>query len=186
MLTFNFNPFPILETDRLLLRPLELKDARTLHELRNIDIVMQYIMRPRSKTVQESEAYIQRSMDMVAANEAITWAIGLKDNPDHLIGTMGYYRTQFENFRSEMGYLLHPVYWRKGLMSEAIQVTLDFGFNPLGFHSVEACIDPNNIASREVLKKNGFVKEAYFKENYYYEGQFYDTEVYSILRSASS
>lgn len=48
-------------------------------------------------------------------------------------------------------------------------------------HSIEAHIDPRNIASATLLKKGGFVQEALFKENCFYNDQFSDTAVYSIL-----
>jgi [ribosomal protein S5]-alanine N-acetyltransferase len=66
-------------------------------------------------------------------------------------------------------------------MHEAIQAAMGFGFKSLGLHSIEACIHPENIGSREILKKNGFVKEAYFREDIYYEGEFMDTEIYGLL-----
>jgi ribosomal-protein-alanine N-acetyltransferase len=48
-------------------------------------------------------------------------------------------------------------------------------------HSVEANVNPGNIASASLLKKHGFVKEAYFKENYFFNGNFHDSEIYSLL-----
>jgi ribosomal-protein-alanine N-acetyltransferase len=50
-------------------------------------------------------------------------------------------------------------------------------------HSIEAHVNPNNIASIKLLEKNGFIREAYFKEDYFYDGKFLDTAVYSLLTS---
>ena len=66
-------------------------------------------------------------------------------------------------------------------MSEAIGATVDHAFGVLGFHSIEAIIDPANLASRRVLEKNGFEREAWFKEDFFWNGRFHDTQVYSIL-----
>jgi ribosomal-protein-alanine N-acetyltransferase len=98
-----------------------------------------------------------------------------------LIGTIGFYRNNLNNHRGEVGYMLEQKYWRNGYMNEALCRILDFGFYDLKFHSIEACINPDNDASRAILLKNNFVKEAYFKENFYYDGKFTDTEVYSLL-----
>ncbi len=73
-------------------------------------------------------------------------------------------------------------YSGKGFVTEAIDVILDYGFNDLKLHSIEAIIDPDNIASEKVLIKSGFVKEAHILENEYFEGKFWDTVIYSILR----
>jgi ribosomal-protein-alanine N-acetyltransferase len=67
-------------------------------------------------------------------------------------------------------------------MSEAIKAVLEYGFEQMGLHSVEAIIDPKNIASERVLQKNGFVKEAHILENEFWDGKFLDTAIYSLLR----
>ena len=68
-------------------------------------------------------------------------------------------------------------------MQEAIEPVIDWGFNTIQLHSIEATVNPDNIASKNILLKNGFVQEAYFKENFYYEGQFLDTVIFSLLKS---
>jgi ribosomal-protein-alanine N-acetyltransferase len=58
---------------------------------------------------------------------------------------------------------------------------LDYGFNIMNLHSVEANVNPDNLASIKLLANNGFKREAYFKENYFYNGKFLDTMIYSLL-----
>jgi len=186
MLRFNFNPFPTLETDRLILRRLVKADAPNLFRLRNDNNVMQYIDRPRQKEIEETELFIENIDGLIDQNSDINWAIALKDNLNEMIGTIGYYRNQMANYRGEVGYMLDSTFWRKGVMHEALQRVVKYGFEysegkGIGFHSIEACIHPENDASRLLLLKNNFVKEAYFKENYFFDGQFKDTEVYSCL-----
>jgi len=66
-------------------------------------------------------------------------------------------------------------------MKETIIKTLEYGFSALGLHTVEARINPHNIASAALLESTGFVREAYFKEDFFHRGQFEDTAVYSRL-----
>ena len=66
-------------------------------------------------------------------------------------------------------------------ISEAINEVVNYGFEVMQLHSIEAIIDPENFASEKVLQKNGFVKEAHLKENEFYDGRFLDTVIYSIL-----
>jgi [ribosomal protein S5]-alanine N-acetyltransferase len=180
-LLFNFTPFPNLETERLLLKRLVKSDAPILWRLRNSEAVMQYIDRPRQKDIKETELFIKHIDGRINANTDINWGIFLKSNPNDLIGTIGYYRNQPENHRGEIGYMLDSNHWRKGIMTEAMRKVIDYGFNEIKFHTIEACINPDNIASREILLKNGFVKEAYYKENYLYKGKFMDSEVYTLF-----
>lgn len=183
MLNFQFDPFPEMQTERLLLRRMTVNDAPVLWRLRNTEAVMQYIDRPRQKDMEETEAFIRMVDGLIDSNRDINWAIAWKHNPEHMLGTIGYYRTVHEHDRGEIGYMLDPACWRKGIMQEAMQRILSFGFDTLGFHSIAATINPDNDASRQILLKNGFRKEGYFREDYYHQGQFKDTEVYGLLVS---
>jgi len=89
---------------------------------------------------------------------------------------------QPHNYRSEIGYMLHPDYWGKGMMKEVLFKTIEFGFTSLGLHSIEARTDADNRASSVLLEKTGFVKEGYLKENNYFQGKFTDTIIYSRLQ----
>lgn len=63
---------------------------------------------------------------------------------------------------------------------------VQFGFETLKLHSLEAQLDPKNAASIRLLEKHHFRREDYFRENYYFQQQFLDTVVYSLLASATS
>ena len=78
--------------------------------------------------------------------------------------------------------MILPQYNGRGITTEAVKVALEYGFNQLQLHSIEAIIDPENSASEKVLQKNGFVKEAHILENEFYEGKFLDTVIYSLLK----
>jgi [ribosomal protein S5]-alanine N-acetyltransferase len=78
--------------------------------------------------------------------------------------------------------MLSPAYWRNGIMKEALMDVIEFGFNKLGLHSIEAHINPENEASAAILTSTGFVKEAHFKEDFLFNGIFRDTAIYSRLR----
>lgn len=180
MLDINFTPFPNLETERLYLRRVKKEDVNEIFALRSDKETMKYIPRPLVKTIEDAMAHIAMIDEKIENNEGINWAITLKNNPK-LIGIIGHYRIKPENFRAEIGYMLHPAHHGKGIIAEAIKETVKYGFEIMGLHSIEAIIDPGNFASEKVLQKSGFVKEAHLKENEYYEGRFLDTVIYSIL-----
>jgi [ribosomal protein S5]-alanine N-acetyltransferase len=180
MLTVDFNPFPKLTTERLVLRPVSHEDADAVFSLRSDSRVMEYLDRPLAKTIEDAHELIGRIEQALKHNEGITWAITLKTDPK-LIGTIGFWQITKEHFRAEIGYLLHPDWQGKGLMQEAISKVIDYGFNNLRLHSVEANVNPGNQASIRLLERNHFTREAHFKENYYYNGKFLDTVIYSRL-----
>lgn len=181
MLSLNFKPFPNLVSERLTFRQLTTKDAKAVLELRSNPETMKYIPRPLLTNIEEALLHINMISDKIEANIDINWAVTEK-NSDNCIGIMGFYRTKPENYRTELGYMILPQYHNKGYVSEAVNTLLDFAFNILNFHSVEAIIDPKNIPSEKVLLKNGFVKEAHLVENEFYNGQFIDTVIYSLLK----
>lgn len=183
MLAPNFTPFPTLTTQHLLLRKITIDDAPELFVMRTDERVMKYIDRPRPKSIDDTFNFIKTITDAQNKNELITWGIVLKDKPK-LIGTVCYMNFKKEHYRAEFGYALHPDYWRKGIMHEVAETVLDFGFNVINLHSIEANINPDNIGSQKVLEKSGFVREAYFKENFFWEGKFLDSAIYSLLSPA--
>jgi ribosomal-protein-alanine N-acetyltransferase len=182
MLTINFNPFPQLKSDLLLLRRITTGDAAQILALRGNPETMKYITRPLLTSHHEVLEFIKTRVDtLVESNHGIDWAVTLNGNPQ-MIGTAGIYHIQPENFRAEIGYMLLPEYQNKGIITETIKLMLDYAFHQLQMHSVQAVIDPANIASERVLQKNGFAKEAHLIENEYHNGVFYDSVIYSLLK----
>ena len=181
MLQLNFNPFPLLESERLLFRKLTDADAPEILALRGKPETMRFIPRPLLTDIGSALAHIKTINDKIEENLDINWAVTEKDN-DKCIGIMGFYRTEPEHFRTEIGYIILPQYWGKGYVTEAVQTLLDFAFNSLNLHSVGAVIDSRHKASERVLQKNGFTKEAHFVENFYYNNEFTDTVIYSLLK----
>lgn len=181
MLHLNFQPFPVLETKRLLLRQTVMSDAVALQKLRSNPQAMQYINRPLTKTLEDAEKWIGVVLDALAAGTGINWCICLQHQPATHVGNIGIWRIDKENQRGEIGYMLEPSLHGQGFMYEAIQPVLHYGFTVMKLHSIEAQIDPENKASAALLKKAGFTQEAYFKENCFFNGRFSDTAVFSLL-----
>lgn len=182
MLNFNFTPFPVIETERLILKRITNDDVNEVFELRSNPETMRYIPRPLVKTTEDALEHIAMIEEKIVANTGINWGISLKG--DHkVLGIIGYYRLQPENYRAEIGYMLLPEFHGKGIITEAVKRLISYGFNELKLHSIEAVIDPENSASERVLEKCGFVKEAHLKEAEFYDGLFLDKVIYSLLTS---
>jgi ribosomal-protein-alanine N-acetyltransferase len=155
-------------------------DAEDLFFLRSNNEVMRYIDRPIAKSISDVSAYIDGIDSQINKNQAINWGITIRGD-NRLIGTICLWQFELENFRCEVGYLLHPGFYRKRIMTEATKAVIKYGFTTLKFHSVTANVNPQNEASKMLLKSLGFELEAYFRENYYYNGKFLDTEIYCLL-----
>ncbi len=180
MLSLNFKPFPLLDTERLYLREITLNDVPEVFKLRSSEKVMQFIDRPIATKPEDAAELINKIIFSLKENEGITWGITLKSNLK-LIGTIGFWKIEKEHYRAEIGYALHPDFHRKGIMQEAMSTVLEHGFKKMNLHSVEANINPENEVSKKLLAKNNFVQEAYFKENYFSNGKFLDSAIYSLI-----
>ncbi len=180
MLNFNFLPFPVLQTDRLILDRAVDSDAMELYLLRSNDAVMKYVERPRPADEHDARELNRSMNEKINQHEAVAWAIRLKGNPK-LIGVIGYWRTKPEHHRAEVGYMLMPEYWAQGYTYEALMAVLDYGFNTMNLHSIEADINPDNVASGNLLRKCGFQSEAYFRENFFWKDRYYDSEIFGLL-----
>lgn len=181
MLEFNFTPFPVITTDRLLLRPTTPADVEMVFFLRSDAGVLEYIDREPAPTHEEALEFIKLITGNTSDNTGITWAICLSEAPAEMIGQVCFWRLDKQNHRAEIGYVLHPAYQGKGIMREAAAAVIKYGFTDMKLHSIEANINPGNLASKKLLEHNGFIREAYFRENYYFNGKFIDSEIYSLL-----
>ena len=181
MLTLQFTTFPALETERLVLREHHLSDAEALFAMRTNEKIMKYIDRERPQNVEAVRAVITRFNEGFEEGYNLAWVIALKENPAQMIGTIGYWQTDYANHRAEIGYMLHPDFWRKGMISEALKKTISFGFENMNLHTIKANINTGNDASRQMLLKHGFSKEALFRQDYYFKGKFLDSEIYGLI-----
>ncbi|WP_345991088.1 GNAT family N-acetyltransferase [Chryseobacterium sp. Chry.R1] len=173
--------FPILETDRLILRQLTRNDAKDLFEYFSLDIVMEYYDLATFTELEEAEKLIDTFNNDFENNKGFRWAIELKGE-NKVIGTCGYHNWFHEHFKAEIGYELHPEYWQKAYMKEAVQPILSFGFEKMNLHRIEAFIDPANISSEKLLFSAGFQKEGTMRDFFFEKGKFVDATIFGLLK----
>lgn len=89
----------------------------------------------------------------------------------------------FTNKNGEIGYIVNPDYWGKGLATDVANLLIDFGFSELKLHRIYATCDPRNIGSSKVLEKVGMTKEGRIRENLLIKGGWRDSLLYSILEN---
>lgn len=158
MLNNSFHPFPVLQTGRLLLRQLNLKDDNEIFTLRSDKEVNRYIDRAPCDTIEDARNFIYKIEEVVRLNKGIYWALNLIGN-DKLIGTISLYGFSEKNDAAEIGYELLPAYQRQGIMQEALFEVIAFGFGVIGLKSIVANTHPANESSTKLLMKFNFKKQ---------------------------
>lgn len=174
-----------LHTEELLFRPIQVQDAAALFPIRAHPLVHQHIERPPAQSLSDVEAFLQRATREMAERNWLLWAICLKKG-GNLIGSIGFWRIEWENRRAEIGYELHPDHWGKRYATAAVKTVSAYGLSQVGFHSIVATVNPTNLGSIKVLENCGYLREGYFRENVFHRGQFWDTAVYTLLERGES
>ncbi|MFO0758969.1 MAG: GNAT family N-acetyltransferase [Byssovorax sp.] len=175
-----FDPFPTIETPRLVLREITQDDAPAFLAVRSDPEVMRYWSSAPVTSIEPIREAINQVIEGVRAGSSIRWAIADKSTGAFL-GSGGFWRWEKKHLRAEIGYDLGSAHWGKGLATEALGAMIRFGWDVMKLHSVEANVDPRNRASTRVLEKLGFVQEGLLRENFMVEGQLTDTAIYSLL-----
>lgn len=148
----------ILETERLLMRPLTLSDVDDFFVMNDNPNVNVYLRNPvRTRT--EAEQYLQKIINEYQKNGISRFAVFLKQT-NKLIGFSGlkYRDTQENNHANfyDLGYRFAEEQWRKGFATEAALAWLDYGFNTMKLPIIYASVVTDNIGSNTVLQKLGF------------------------------
>lgn len=178
-LNLNFNPFLTLFTERLELRQFMIDDLQDYYLIRS-DVRVMKALDKNPNTFEQAKALFELMERKLKDNEAISWVISLKESKK-LIGYIGYHNIDIPNHRAEIGYAIFFEYHKQGIMSEAIEPVIDFAFNKINLHSIEARTNPSNINSNKLLLKHGFEKEGHFRGDYLFDNNFLDTEVYGLI-----
>lgn len=177
-----FRRFPILRTERLVLREITADDAAFW--LRNFSSpeVVEFTGYEAPTDLEAAKAEIEQYCTRpLREGVGIRWGIARKDAGD-LLGTLGYHHwVQGRDHRAQMGYDLLAEHRGKGIMTEAMEVVLAYGFKTMTLNRVEALVDPRNAASIRLLERLGFQRDAYLRQSTRFRGTFQDDVVFSLL-----
>lgn len=176
----NFNTLPLLETERLLLRPVTLNDVSDLFSYASDPELTLYLPWPAHKSKEDSRQIIEEWLLAYQTNQPAPWGI-IDRSTKKLIGTIGFVAYKPDDYRAELGYALSRIYWGQGFMLEAARTVIEYGFEH-GLNRIYAFADPNNKRSQRVLEKVGMVCEGTLRECVFQKGQFCDQKLYSILK----
>lgn len=174
---------PVFETERLILRGLELADAPRLQLLAgDYDVARWTENIPHPYPDGLAEDFIKRTQAQAEVEPLETYTWGIVSKAEKLvIGGIGL-MTNRKHQRAEIGYWVGKPYWRQGYTTEASQKVIQFGFERLGLNRIYAMCVAQNVGSSGVMKKLGMVYEGTKRQHAHRDGQIYDYEFYAILR----
>jgi len=154
----NIQTFPEIKTKRLILRKIEESDSDIILFLRSDKTINKFIERPehrKTKNIADALKHIKKLNTETKKNKSISWGISLNNNTK-IIGTICLWNFSKDYKTAEVGYDLNPVFQKKGIMSEALNSVVNFGFTKLNIDKIEAFTHIQNENSKRLLVKNGF------------------------------
>lgn len=155
MKQLDFSTFPVLETDRLVLRRLSLEDAPVIYQLRSDVEVAALTGKAPFLHINEAIAYINKIDNLINNDESIYWVASYKGD-NAMIGAACLWNFDLHNETVELGYELLPEFQGKGIMVEIITGVLQYAFEVMGIKTIVACPSSDNPPSVKLLEKMGF------------------------------
>lgn len=177
-----FARLPILETPRLTLRKMTMRDAPDIFHYSRDEEVARHVLWEAHQSLWETRGYVRFLLHQYRSGLPGSWGIELKET-GRVIGTIGYMNYSEDNRTAEIGYSLSREHWGKGLMTEALTAVIDESFRTLKLHRIEAMHFTDNPASGRVMAKCGMRHEGHLRERICCKGVFRDVEMWGILIS---
>ena len=171
---------PEIESERLILRCIEIEDAPDIFEYMQIDEVSDCLF-SSCKTLEDTIKHIKVEFLSYEQRELPSpYAIVLKES-GKVIGTCNFHTA--DDTCGEIGFVLNPLYEHQGYMQESLFFLLEVGFDILKFKRIQAMHIVGNLKSERCLKACGFVEEGILRSYYYKEDKPLDMKIYSVLES---
>lgn len=132
------------------------------------------------KTVEDCQKSIERWGNKYIANTAINAGIFFKGQ---LVGMVAFPDIDWQGKKTSFGYWLSPEFEGKGIVIRCVNELIQYAFNRLDLNRIEISCAEDNVRSRALPEKLGFVKEGILRDHYYLNGDVHNLIVYSLLKS---
>lgn len=146
-----------IHTNRLILRMIDEHDASFIYKLRSDEMVNKHLERKRALDQNEAVQFINMIKDAVKDGKSFYWIICLKEG-NLPVGTICLWNFSTDHRKAEIGYELLTDFQKKGYMNESIKTIIKYAFQSLQIKALEAVVKEENIASINLLEKNGFMR----------------------------
>jgi len=169
------------ETERLMIRKIIPEDTDDMFSYASRPETSKYLLwepHPSSAYTADLIHYLQKEY---VSGRYGDYAIILKET-GRMIGTVGFTSFDEKNSVAEVGYVISPDYWHRGIATEALKTVLSIAFFDLGAQRVEAKYIPDNVFSRKVMEKCGLTYEGTARGKMLIKGIRRDIAYCSILR----
>ncbi len=177
-----FSKLPELQTPRLTMRKMLVADTADMYEYACRQDVTKYLTWYPHPDRAYTREYLQYLGGRYAVGMFYDWAI-VYEPACKMVGTCGFTSFNCSSDSAEVGYVLNPEYWGRGIAVEALNRVLQFGFEELNLHRIEAKFMEENKRSLSVMEKVGMTFEGVCREGLFVKGNYVNVGICSILSS---
>lgn len=172
--------FETIETDRLILKGLSPQDMTYIFEHMTKPEIMN-LLGHRSEEDYQKEEHKQKN-GYAAYNRSFMLFLLTDKASGTIIGRCGLHNRNAEHRRAELGYVMeNEDFKRKGLMTEAVDAVIKYGFGKMNLNRIEALVDKENVPSLRILRKYNFIEEGVLRQHIYRSGNHEDSLLFSKL-----
>ncbi|PFA66488.1 GNAT family N-acetyltransferase [Bacillus sp. AFS015802] len=165
----------------LYFRSLKKEDWKSVHDYASQEVVSRY-QSWGPNTERDTLAYVEDVLNQEKVIPQTRYVHALVDEGvNKVIGAGELIIKSFAHRRGEIGYILHPDYWGKGLGTLVAGALIDKGFSELNLHKISATCNPQNIPSERVLVKVGMTLEGRIRHHMKLNDGWRDSLLYGIL-----
>ena len=172
-----------LLTERLNIRYVSAADLEAIHELNSLPETARYNTLGIPGSIEETQELLGGWLASLQEQPITRFTFVIEDAGATAIGMIAINKGKPKYNNAEVWFKLHKDHWAKGYATEALKKILEFGFNDLGLHRIEAGCAVENIGSIKVLEKAGFIKEGRKRQHLPLKTAWSDCFEYGILRS---
>jgi RimJ/RimL family protein N-acetyltransferase len=172
---------PTINTTRLSLRSISEADVDDFYAVYSNPEVMRYWSTPPLASKDAAIQLISEIHQGIERHDILKWGMALRSN-NKFIGSITLFHLDFNHRRAEIGFAQGRAYWGQGYMQEGLKAVLNYAFEELKLHRIEADVDPRNEASVRTVERLGFQKEGYLRERWQVNGDLQDALFFGLLR----
>ncbi|MGE7218534.1 GNAT family protein [Priestia koreensis] len=173
---------PMIETKRLILRKIEMNDARRMFDYIFSDRrVMDNLIKGPHKEISETIDRLTEITNHYVSENFCYWGIEMKESGE-LIGTIDLYNIDDGTENCEVGYNIGFNWWNQGYGSEALHAIVEFAFRFMNIHKISATHNIDNPASGRIMLKVGMKREGIIRHMIRKNNQYKDCGIYGILQ----
>lgn len=173
----------IFESERIRCRDFFEDDFEAVHAYASLPEVVRYMVWGPN-TEEETRTFIRDAIESSKQVPRMKYELAIVDKQNQdLVGGIGLFIISDRHRTGEIGYSINPNFWRRGYGYEAAYLALQYGFEVLGLHRIQATCDLRNEGSARILEKIGMSLEGVLRDHILLRDGWRQSKLYGMLET---